>query len=163
MEPRHRLAHTQLASAALRHKLRDPYIVMRSPHRQHRDSQPREWGNTRVDRRPRSRHMVEIRVIRRNLGGHVPPDQPGTGELERRAANRILFKQRQQHQGKSEHDKNSPPVCLARLSSIIRSKMVLALTKVSFMDTRSAWDTLEAPITERTVTYPSSDYTCQST
>ena len=31
-----------------------------------------------------------------------------------------------------------PPVCLARLSSIIRSKMERARTKVSFMDTKSA-------------------------
>lgn len=33
-----------------------------------------------------------------------------------------------------------PPVCRARLSSIILSKMVLAFTNVSFMDTRSAVD-----------------------
>ena len=30
------------------------------------------------------------------------------------------------------------PACLARLSSIIRSKMTRALTKLSFIDTRSA-------------------------
>ena len=30
------------------------------------------------------------------------------------------------------------PVCLARLSSIIRSKMTRAFTKLSFIDTRSA-------------------------
>ena len=40
-----------------------------------------------------------------------------------------------------ESDKSGgyvPPVCLAKLSSIIRSKMERARTKVSFIDTKSA-------------------------
>ena len=68
--------------------------------------------------------------------GEYHPEVDHTEEVGKLVGRRLYWDIRNGQESDKRGD--VPPVCLAKLSSIIRSKMERARTKVSFIDTRSA-------------------------
>ena len=68
--------------------------------------------------------------------GECHPEVECTGEAGKLVGRRLYWHIKNGRE--SDRGGDVPPVCLARLSSIIRSKMERARTKVSFIDTKSA-------------------------
>ena len=92
----------------------------------------RGWGSS---------HMLEALhpVLQPDLSasqGEYHPEVDRTEEGGKLVGRRLYWHIRNGQESDKRGD--VPPVCLAKLSSIIRSKMERARTKVSFIDTKSA-------------------------